>query len=128
MVELSLPSIVFGIGLGAVLTLFWIKFLKGVLEKKEAERKFKEEVDEKSKELISLVSRLRREVRSLDELLNNPNFAELYSFLKCEIIVGNDALFIISPHWSITEEGFEHVPIYLKSVDGISSRILGELI
>lgn len=127
MVELSLVSIIFGIGLGILLTLFWIKFLKGVLEKKEAERKLKEEIDEKSKELDSLVSKLRKEVRSLDELLNHPDFAELYSFLKCSIIVRSDALFIISPYWSNTKECFEHIPIHLKRVDRISSRILGEL-
>ncbi len=127
MVELSLGSIIFGIGLGVALTLFWIKFLKGVLEKKEAERKLKEEIDEKSKELLSLVSKLRREVHSLDELLNHQNFTELYGFLKCSIIVKPDALFIISPYWSQTKECFEHIPIYLKPVNRISSRILGEL-
>ena len=127
MVELSLVSIIFGIGLGILLTLFWIKFLKGVLEKKEAERKLNEEVYEKSKELDSLVSKLRREVHSLDELLNRPDFAELYDFLKCEIIVRTDCLFIISPFWITPKEGIKHIAIHLNAVDRISSRILGEL-
>lgn len=128
MLKLSLVFTIFGIALGVGLTLFWTKFLKQRYEEKEAKRKFKEEVDDKSRELNSLVSKLRREVHTLDELLNNSNFAELYNFLKCETIVRKDRLIIISPYWSNSKEYFEHIPVYLKPVSKISSRILGELL